>query len=50
MSSIKEYFVDIYSTRMLDESYISTLATEQTFQFLLSVVPFSFLPDDEIER
>lgn len=48
--SIKEYFIDIYSARMLDESYISTLATEQTIQFLLSVVPFSFLPDDEIER
>jgi CBS domain-containing protein len=47
---IKEYFVDIYSTRMLDESYISTLATEQTFQFLHSVIPFSFLPDEELER
>ncbi len=47
---IKEYFVDIYSQRMLDESYVSTLAIEQSFQFLVSVVPFSFLPDDEIEK
>ena len=47
---IKEYFVDIYTTRMLDESYISALATEQTFQFLYGLVPFSFLPYDEIER
>jgi CBS domain-containing protein len=48
--SIKEYFVDVYTTRMLDESYISTLATGQTYQFLSNLVPFSFLPDDEIER
>ncbi|MFO8084888.1 MAG: DUF294 nucleotidyltransferase-like domain-containing protein [Desulfobacterales bacterium] len=47
---IKEHFVEIYSQRMLDEAYISTLATEQAFQFLSGVVPFSFLPDEEIEN
>ncbi len=47
---IREYFIEIYNRRMLDESYVNTLATGQAFQFLSSVVPFSFLPDDEIEK
>ena len=48
--SIREHFVEIYSQRMLDEAYVTTLATEQALQFLSGVVPFSFLPDDEIEK
>ena len=47
---IKEHFIDIYNRRMLDESYVNTLATGQTFQFLSGLAPFSFLPDDEIEK
>ncbi len=48
--SVREYFIDIYNRRMIDESYVNTLATGQAFQFLSGVVPFSFLPDDEIEK
>ncbi len=46
---IKEHFIDIYNRRMLDESYVNTLATGQAFQFLSGLAPFSFLPDEEIE-
>jgi CBS domain-containing protein len=44
-----EYFVDQYSKRMLDESYASMIATTQAVQFLSGVVPFSFLPEEELE-
>ncbi len=49
-NSFYEYFVEIYSKRMLDESYASIMATGQAVQFLSTVVPFSFLPEDELEK
>ncbi|MFH1977140.1 MAG: DUF294 nucleotidyltransferase-like domain-containing protein [Pseudomonadota bacterium] len=45
-----EYFVETFSGRMLDESYASIIAAGQAFQFLTGIVPFSFIPEDEIER
>ncbi|MFO7667286.1 MAG: DUF294 nucleotidyltransferase-like domain-containing protein [Desulfobacterales bacterium] len=45
-----EYFVETFSGRMLDESYASIIAAGQAFQFLKGIVPFSFLPEEEIER
>jgi CBS domain-containing protein len=48
--SFYEYFVEIYSKRMLDESYASIMATGQAVQFLSTVVPFTFLPEEELEK
>ncbi len=45
-----EYFVETFSGRMLDESYASIIAAGQAFQFLTGIVPFSFLPEEEIEK
>ena len=45
-----EYFVETFSGRMLDESYASIISAGQAFQFLKGIVPFSFLPEEEIER
>lgn len=45
-----EYFVETFSGRMLDESYASIIAAGQAFQFLKGIVPFSFLPEEEIEK
>lgn len=45
-----DYFVEAFSGRMLDESYASIIASGQAFQFMKSIVPFSFLPEEEIER
>jgi CBS domain-containing protein len=45
-----DYFVETFSGRMLDESYASIIASGQAFQFLKGIVPFSFLPEEEIEK
>ncbi|MDM8524279.1 putative nucleotidyltransferase substrate binding domain-containing protein [Desulfococcaceae bacterium HSG8] len=45
-----DFFVRIYNKLVLDESYASLIATGQAFQFLSGVVPFSFLPEEKIER
>ena len=45
-----DYFMETFSRRMLDESYASIIAAGQTFQFLTGIVPFSFLPEEEIEK
>jgi CBS domain-containing protein len=45
-----DYFVETFSGLMLDESYASIIATGQAYQFLKGIVPFSFLPEEEIER
>jgi CBS domain-containing protein len=46
----REFFMKIYSKLMLDQSYASIIATGQAFQFLSGVVPFTFLPEDELEK
>ena len=43
-----EYFAEKFSKRMSDESYASVVATGQAVHFLSHLVPFSFLPEDEI--
>jgi CBS domain-containing protein len=48
-NSFYEYFVDVFSKRMLDESYASIVAANQAFQFLSRLEPFSFLPEEKIE-
>ncbi len=48
--SFNKYFVDAFSRRMIDKSYAAILAFGQAFQFLSGIVPFSFLPDTEIEK
>lgn len=45
-----DYFMETFSRRMLDESYASIIAAGQAFQFLTGIVPFSFLPEEEIEK
>ncbi len=45
-----DFFVKIYKKLMLDESYSSVMTAGQAYQFLSGVAPFSFLPDDEIEK
>ncbi|MBU2621361.1 MAG: cyclic nucleotide-binding domain-containing protein, partial [Proteobacteria bacterium] len=45
-----DHFMETFSRRMLDESYASIIAAGQTFQFLTDIVPFSFLPEEEIEK
>jgi len=48
--SFNEFFVETFSKRMLDESYAAIVSASQAFLFLSGVVPFSFLPEEEIER
>jgi CBS domain-containing protein len=43
-----QYFADLFSRRMLDESYASLVATGQLRSFLSGIVPFSFLPETEV--
>ncbi len=45
-----KYFVDTFSQRMIDESYATIFASNQAFQFLSGIIPFSFLPETEIEK
>jgi len=49
-ASFNEFFVETFSKRMLDESYAAIVSASQAFLFLSGVVPFSFLPEEEIER
>ncbi len=47
--SFYEYFVNIFSQRMLNESYASMVVAGQAHNFIRGIVPFSFLPDDAFE-
>ena len=47
---IHNFFEDIYSQRMLDENYASIVASTQAADLLSGIVPFSFLPDQEIDQ
>ncbi|MCG6906893.1 MAG: cyclic nucleotide-binding domain-containing protein, partial [Desulfobacteraceae bacterium] len=48
--NVAKYFVDEYSRRMLDESYAELMAATQAAKFLSQIDPFSFLPENEIEK
>jgi len=45
-----KFFVDAFSERMVDESYASVIAAAQARHFIAEVAPFTFLPDEELER
>ena len=45
-----QYFLDAFGERMIDESYASIIAAAQARHFLADVVPFSFLPDEELDN
>ena len=49
-NSFYKFFVDAFSERMIDESYASVIAAAQARHFLADVAPFTFLPDEELER
>jgi CBS domain-containing protein len=46
--AVSRFFVDSFSQKMTDASYAAMIVSEQAEQFLLSTVPFSFLPESEI--
>ena len=48
--SFNEFFVETFTKWMLDESFAAIVSASQAFLFLSGVVPFSFLPEEEIER
>jgi len=45
-----EYFAAKFHKRMSDKTYASVAAAGQARHFLSRLVPFSFLPDEEIEK
>jgi CBS domain-containing protein len=48
--SFYRHFVDTFTRRMRDESYAAVVSASQAFLFLSGVVPFSFLPEEELEK
>ncbi len=48
--SFYEYFINTYSNRMLDKTYASVIATEHARKFVYTVEPFSFIPEEAIEK
>ncbi len=48
--SFHRHFVDTFTRRMRDESYAAVVSASQAFLFLSGVVPFSFLPEEELEK
>jgi CBS domain-containing protein len=48
--NVAKFFVDEFSSRMLDESYAELMAATQAAKFLGGIDPFSFLPENEIEK
>lgn len=45
-----KYFTDAFNRRMVDKSYAALFVSNQAFQFLSGIIPFSFLPEAEIEK
>jgi CBS domain-containing protein len=48
--SFHRYFVDTFTRRMRDESYAAVVSARKAFLFLSGIVPFSFLPEQELEK
>jgi CBS domain-containing protein len=44
------HFVDMFTRRMRDESYAAIVSSSKAFLFLSGIVPFSFLPEEELEK
>lgn len=49
-NTVPKFFVDEFSRRMRDESYAELMAATQAAKFLAGIEPFSFLPDDMLEK
>jgi CBS domain-containing protein len=49
-SILYEYFAAKFRKRMSDDTYSSVAVTGQTQYFLSRLVPFSFLPEDDIDK
>lgn len=47
---VPRFFVDSFSQKMMDASHDSMVVSGQAEQFLLSIDPFSFLPESELAR
>jgi len=45
----RQYFVDKFSERMLNEAYASILTAGQALNMLTGTIPFSFLPQEALE-
>ncbi len=48
--SFHRHFVDTFTRRMRDESYAAVVSASKAFLFLSGIVPFSFLPEEELEK
>ncbi len=48
--AVSRFFVDTFSQKVIDTSYASMIASEKAKQFLLSIAPFSFLPEEELNN
>ncbi|MCU0557698.1 MAG: DUF294 nucleotidyltransferase-like domain-containing protein [Desulfobacterales bacterium] len=48
--NVAKFFVDEFSRRMLNESYAELMAATQGAKFLAGIDPFSFLPENVIEK
>ena len=46
----KEHFVNLFTKRMLDETYASVVKKNQAYLFISGIAPFSFLPHDELQN
>jgi CBS domain-containing protein len=44
--AFREYFVDTFSERILNQSYASILTAGQALNMLFGTIPFSFLPEE----
>ncbi len=47
--AFREYFVNEFNERMLNQSYASVLTASQALHMLSGTIPFSFLPEDVLE-
>ena len=48
--SFHQFFVDKFTRRMHDESYAAIVSASRAFLFLSGIAPFSFLPEEELEK
>ncbi len=48
--ALHEHFSRDFNERMRDESYAAAIAASQVTHFLTKIPPFSFLPEDDIQR
>ena len=49
-TDIYEYFAEKFRHRMMNKSYASVVAAGQALHFLHELAPFSFLPEEDVEK